>query len=87
MIFLGLRIAIGLLAITTSTFLLIGHYADAQTIPIPEFKPRAPEGQGVENGHTQQQESEPEPPRPADFAMKVQLEPDESEFAFNPYQV
>jgi hypothetical protein len=81
MIFLGLRIAIGLLAITTSTFLLIGHYADAQTIPIPEFKPRAPEGQGVENGHTQQQESEP------DFAMKVQLEPDESEFAFNPYQV
>lgn len=81
MLFRGLRIAIGLLAITALVFSLTDYSAVSQTIPIPEFKPKAPESQDGENGQTQQPESEPEPPRPTDFAMKVQLEPHENEFA------
>jgi len=81
MISLRLRIVIGLLAITTSAFSLRGYYADGQTIPIPEFEPKSPESQDGDNSETQQEESEPEPPRPTDFAMKVQLEPHENEFA------
>jgi hypothetical protein len=50
----------GLLAITATVSSLSDYFAEAQTIPIPEFKPKAPEIQ--------------EPPR-TDFAMKVQLEP------------
>ena len=49
------------------------------SIPIPEFKPKAPEVQ--DDGSSRMvPEAEPEPPRPADFAMKVQLEPNEDEF-------
>jgi hypothetical protein len=87
MLLRGLRIVAGLLAITVLAFSLTDYSAVAQTIPIPEFKPKAPESQGIENGQAQQSESEPELPRPTDFAMKVQLEPNEEEFAFNPYQV
>ena len=72
----GLRIVVGLLAITALVFSLTNYSVVAQTIPIPEFKPKAPEG---EDGQAQQ-ESEPEPPRPTDYAMKVQLEPHENEF-------
>jgi hypothetical protein len=81
MLLRGLRIVIGLLAITAFAFSLTDYSAVAQTIPIPEFKPKAPESQGVENGQAQQ-ESEPEPPRPTDYAMKVQLEPKDDEFGF-----
>lgn len=80
MLFRGLRIVIGLLAITALIFSLTDYSAVAQTIPIPEFKPKAPESQDGGNGQTQQEESEPEPPRAQDFAMKVQLEPHENEF-------
>jgi hypothetical protein len=73
MISFGFRIVIGLLAITASTFSLTGYYADGQTIPIPEFEPKPPENQDGGNSETQQEESEPEPRRPTDFAMKVQL--------------
>lgn len=76
MLFRGLRIAIGLLAITALVFSLTDYSAVSQTIPIPEFKPKAPEsqdGENGQNGQTQQPESEPEPPRPTDFAMKVLL--------------
>jgi hypothetical protein len=73
----GLRIVVGLLTITALVFPLTNYSVVAQTIPIPEFKPKAPES---EDRQAQQEESEPEPPRPTDYAMKVQLEPHENEF-------
>ena len=82
---LNLRIIIGLLGIGASMFLL-PSYAEAQSIPIPEFKPKTPDVQNDGTGQLEP-EAEPEPPRPTDFAMKVQLEPNEEEFAFNPYRV
>jgi hypothetical protein len=69
--FHNLRIVMGFLAIAASIFSLTYYSAEAQSIPIPEFEPKAPEVQ----------EAEPEPPRPTDFAMKVQLEPHENESA------
>jgi hypothetical protein len=76
-----IRIIIGLLAIA-ALMLSLTNYAEAQTIPIPEFAPKAPEVQDDGSSQTQQPkaEPEPEPPRPTDFAMKVQLEPHENEF-------
>lgn len=59
----GLPIAITVIALLGTAFSLTLYSAEAQSIPIPEFKPKAPEVQ----------EAEPEPPRPTDFAMKVQL--------------
>jgi hypothetical protein len=44
----------------------------AQTIPIPEFQPKTPRVQ--DDGSVQTEpETEPEPPRPTDFAMKFNL--------------
>jgi hypothetical protein len=63
MLFHYLIVFMGLLAITASVSSLTHYSAVAQTIPIPEFEPKVPEIQ--------------EPPR-TDFAMKVQLEPDEN---------
>ena len=77
-----LCIVVGLVGIS-ALVLPLSYYADAQTIPIPEFKPKAPEVQGNGSGGGQQEltaEPTPEPPRPTDFAMKVQLEPHENEF-------
>jgi hypothetical protein len=64
----------GLLAITATVSSLSDYFAEAQTIPIPEFKPKAPEIQEL--------------PR-TDFAMKVQLEPHENQTlaGFGYYQV
>jgi hypothetical protein len=70
----------GLLAIASSIFSLGFFTAEAQTIPIPEFAPKTPETAGSEGNETAQSETESEPPRPPDFAMKVQLEPHENEF-------
>jgi hypothetical protein len=53
---------------------LLPSYAEAQSIPIPEFKPKAPDVQNDGTGQLEP-EAEPEPPHPTDFAMKVQLEP------------
>jgi hypothetical protein len=79
----SLRIVVGLLAIA-ALMLSLKNYAEAQTIPIPEFAPKAPEVQDDGSSQTQlpeaEPEPEPEPPRPTDFAMKVQLEPHENEF-------
>jgi hypothetical protein len=75
----SLRIVAGLLAIAAMMISLTHYSAEAQTIPIPEFKPKAPEVQGNGSGQMEP-EAEPEPPRPADYAMKVQLEPHENEF-------
>jgi hypothetical protein len=47
------------------------YNAEAQTIPVPEFKPKAPDVQNDGTGQIKP-ETEPEPPRPTDFAMKVQ---------------
>lgn len=68
--------------------LSLPYYAEAQTIPIPEFKPRVPEAQDNATGQ-QESTEEPEPPRPTDYAMKVQLEPHENDFLRNDgfYQV
>ena len=67
----GIPVVIGLLTITSSMF-SFQYYADAQTIPIPEFKPKAPEVQN--DGSSQiQPDAEPEPPRPMDYAMKKNL--------------
>jgi hypothetical protein len=86
MMFYSLQIIVGLLGIAASLFSL-QYYAEAQTIPIPEFRPEAPGIQDDGSNLAQQPEEEPEPPRPTDYAMKVQLEPNEDEFAFNPYRV
>ena len=81
----GLRVIVSLVGIVVS-MISLQSYAQAQTIPIPEFKPNAPEVQ--QDGSSQlEPEAESEPPRPIDYAMKVQLEPNEDEFAFNPYRV
>jgi hypothetical protein len=62
------------------------YYVEAQTKPIPEFKPKAPEAQ--DNGGGQQEpQAEPEPPGPSDYAMKVQLEPTDNEFMEDYYDV
>lgn len=62
------------------------YYVEAQTIQIPEFKPKAPEAQ--DNGGGQQEpQAEPEPPGPSDYAMKVQLEPTDNEFMEDYYDV
>jgi hypothetical protein len=63
----------------TALVLPLSYYTEAQTIPIPEFKPKAPEGQDNATGQ-QESTAESEPPRPSDYAMKVQLEPHENEF-------
>jgi hypothetical protein len=64
------------------------YYAEAQTtIPIPEFKPRAPEGQDNATGQQGLTEEREQEPRPTDFAMKVQLEPHDNEFLEGWYQV
>lgn len=79
MLFHGLPIVVGLLTTILSMFSLSQYPANAQTIPIPEFQPKTPEF--GDNGSGQiEQEAEPEPPRPTDFAMKVQLEPHEEKF-------
>jgi hypothetical protein len=72
-----LCILTGLVGIAALT-LPLSYYAEAQTIPIPEFKPQAP---GVQDNGDGQQEStaESEPPRPTDYAMKAQLEPEDDD--------
>jgi hypothetical protein len=82
-----LSIFIVLLCIAETALSFTFPSVGAQTIPIPEFKPKTPEVQDDSSGQIEQPEAEPEPPRPTDFAMKVQLEPNEDEFAFNPYRV
>jgi hypothetical protein len=74
MLFHYLLVFMGLLAITATVSSLSDYSAEAQTIPIPELKPKVLEIQ--------------EPPR-TDFAMKVQLEPDENktDAARGEYQV
>ena len=80
-----LCIVVGLLGIS-ALVLPLSYYAEAQTIPIPEFKPKAPEVQ--DNGGGQQEpQAELEPPGPSDFAMKVQLEPTNNEFLEDYYDV
>jgi hypothetical protein len=69
----------GLLAIASSIFSLGFFTAEAQTIPIPEFAPKTPGTAGSGDSETAQSETQTEPPRPTDFAMKVQLEPHENE--------
>lgn len=86
MLFHGLPVVIGLLTITSSMFSLSHYSAEAQTISIPEFAPKAPETTDDGSGQTRQ----PEPPRAEDFAMKVQLEPyEDDEFGLHEdeYQV
>jgi hypothetical protein len=75
MIARGLCISITTLALAASAFSLTLYFAEAQTIPIPEFKPKTPEVQNESDSQIEQPETEPEPPRPSDYAMKVQLEP------------
>ena len=77
MVFGHLHNVIGLLGIIGSMFSL-QYYVEAQTIPIPEFE--QPPEVGDNESSTFEPEEEPEPPRPTDFAMKVQLEPHENEF-------
>ena len=73
-------LTLGLFAIASSIFSL-GHFtAVAQTIPIPEFAPKTPGTAGSEGNESAQSETETERPRPTDFAMKVQLEPNENEY-------
>jgi hypothetical protein len=73
------NVVIVLLAISLMVFSLTFASVGAQTIPIPELKPKAPELQDDASGQSEQTEMEPEPARPTDFAMKVQLEPHEEE--------
>lgn len=80
MLFHNPSIIMGLLAIIASVSSLTYYSAEAQTIPIPEFAPKTPETAGSEGNETAQSETETKPPRPTDFAMKVQLEPHENEF-------
>lgn len=80
MMFCNPHVVTGLLAIAASIFSLPYYFAEAQTIPIPEFAPEAPEIQDDDSNQTRQPEVEPEPPRVTDFAMKIQLEPHENEF-------
>ena len=76
----SLHFVAGLLAIAAMMISITHYPAEGQTIPIPEFAPKAPQVQEDGSGQTEQPEAEPEPPRPTDFAMKVQLEPHENEF-------
>ena len=85
MITRGLRIVAGLWAVVAMVISFMHYSIEAQTIPIPEFQPKTPEVQDDEGGQTA--EEEPEPPRPTDYAMKVQLEPHENEFLEGYYQV